>query len=56
MTLKQWVENGWLRPHKTSRQEISNLLAIVPAKLLEKDVLAWLRSKHPDLMPDQMKK
>ena len=29
MTLKQWSENGWLRTHKTSPQEISNLLAIV---------------------------
>jgi hypothetical protein len=152
MTLMQWVENGWLRPHKTSRQEINNLLAIVHrdltdakagvisddwrfgiaynaalklctallyaegyrpvqnlahyrtlqalplilgidrkadaayldtcrtkrniveydyvggatganadeliefAELLEKDVLEWLRSRHPDLVPDQMKK
>lgn len=29
MTLKQWSNNGWLRAHKTSRQEIGNLLAIV---------------------------
>ena len=29
MTLKQWSENGWLRAHKTSQQEIGNLLAIV---------------------------
>lgn len=29
MTLKQWSENGWLRTHKTSPQEIGNLLAIV---------------------------
>jgi hypothetical protein len=29
MTLKQWSENGWLKPHKTSPQEIGNLLAIV---------------------------
>jgi hypothetical protein len=35
MTLKQWVENGWLRPHKTSRQEISNLLAIVHRDLAD---------------------
>ena len=28
MTLKQWADNGWLKPHKTSRQEIGNLLAI----------------------------
>jgi hypothetical protein len=29
MTLEQWRDNGWLRPHNTSRQEIQNLLAIV---------------------------
>lgn len=29
MTLKQWSENGWLKNHKTSWQEISDLLAIV---------------------------
>ena len=29
MTLQQWFDNGWLRPHKTSREEIINLLQIV---------------------------
>lgn len=29
MTLNQWASNGWLRPHKTSGEEIGNLLAIV---------------------------
>ncbi len=29
MTLKQWSANGWLKTHKTSKQEIGNLLAIV---------------------------
>jgi hypothetical protein len=29
MTLKQWQDNGWLRPHATSPEEIGNLLAIV---------------------------
>jgi len=29
MTLKQWSNNGWLRTHITSPQEIGNLLAIV---------------------------
>ena len=28
MSLRAWFENGWLRPHQTSRQEITNLLAI----------------------------
>jgi len=29
MTLKQWVDNRWLRKEETSRDEIFNLLAIV---------------------------
>jgi hypothetical protein len=29
MSLQEWLKNGWLRPHKTSRNEIANLLAIV---------------------------
>ena len=33
MTLRQWSDNGWLRTHKTSRQEIGNLLAIVERDL-----------------------
>ena len=28
MTLKQWADNGWLKSHKSSRQEVGNLLAI----------------------------
>jgi hypothetical protein len=35
MSLRQWFENGWLRPHKTSRQEIGNLLAIVRRDLTD---------------------
>jgi hypothetical protein len=29
MTLQNWADNGWLRAHKTSPQEIKNLLHIV---------------------------
>ena len=29
MSLQQWADNGWLKVHKTSPQEIANLLAIV---------------------------
>lgn len=29
MSLKQWADNGWLKSHKTSRQEVGNLLEIV---------------------------
>ena len=28
MSLKQWANNGWLKPHKTSRQEVENLISI----------------------------
>lgn len=33
MTLKQWVENGWLKAHQTDAKEIGNLLAIVDRDL-----------------------
>jgi hypothetical protein len=33
MSLKQWADNGWLRPHQTSRQEIADLFAIVARDL-----------------------
>jgi hypothetical protein len=33
MTLQSWVEYGWLRPHKTSRAEVSELMAIVDRDL-----------------------
>ncbi len=33
MSLKQWVDNGWLKIHRTSREEISNLLGIVERDL-----------------------
>jgi hypothetical protein len=29
MTLSQWADNGWLKTHQTTREEISGLLAIV---------------------------
>jgi hypothetical protein len=33
MTLRQWLDNGWLEPHRTSREEIGRLLAIVERDL-----------------------
>jgi len=33
MSLKQWADNGWLKPHQTSREEISSLLNIVKRDL-----------------------
>jgi hypothetical protein len=29
MTLKQWSDNGWLRPHKATTEEMENLFQIV---------------------------
>ncbi len=33
MTLKQWSDNGWLRTHKTTPEEIENLFQIVDRDL-----------------------
>jgi hypothetical protein len=33
MNLKQWENDGWLRPHSSSRQEVADLLAIVERDL-----------------------
>ena len=42
MSLKQWADNGWLRPHKSSPQEIADLLAIIDRDLrdAESDISA----------------
>lgn len=37
MTLKQWMDNGWLRPHKTSVEEIENLFMIIDRDLKDAD-------------------
>lgn len=29
MSLKQWADNGWLRLHNTSAEEINNLMMII---------------------------
>ena len=33
MSLLQWQNNGWLRPHVTDKNEIANLLAIVDREM-----------------------
>lgn len=43
MSLKQWADNGWLRSHRTSQEEINNLLSIV-----ERDLLDAQRDISPD--------
>jgi hypothetical protein len=43
VSLKQWADNGWLKPHRTSRKEIGSLLRIV-----ERD----LNDAQGDISPD----
>ncbi|MBM3319026.1 MAG: hypothetical protein FJY75_14360 [Candidatus Eisenbacteria bacterium] len=33
MSLQQWADNGWLRPHEPTRSEIADLLGIVDRDL-----------------------
>ena len=33
MSLEQWAKNRWVWPHKTTRQEIAGILAIVDRDL-----------------------
>ena len=35
MSLKQWADNGWLRTHQSSRQEIADLLVMVERDLAD---------------------
>jgi len=35
MSLKEWLDYGWLRPHQTSPQEIQDLLKIVERDLVD---------------------
>lgn len=35
MSLKQWLDNGWLKEHKSNRQQIADLLAIVDRDLAD---------------------
>lgn len=35
MSLRQWLDNGWLRRHATTRDEIANLLGIVDRDLAD---------------------
>lgn len=33
MSLEDWLKSGWLKPHKTSRDEIQKLLAVIERDL-----------------------
>lgn len=43
MSLQDWAKNGWLRPHKITRQEVVDLLGVV-----DRD----LKDSQRDLSPD----
>lgn len=47
MSLKSWAGNGWLKEHKTSKQEINNLFEFV--KELKEEVINWIEKNHSDL-------
>lgn len=38
MSLKDWSDNGWLKPHQTDKTEISNLLQIAERDLLDAEI------------------
>ena len=44
MSLQTWQDNGWLRPHVTTRREIADLFAIVERDLAD--------AKQSNLSPD----
>ena len=35
MSLADWSKNGWLRPHKSSKEEVENLLEIIERDLTD---------------------
>ena len=35
MSLQQWLKNGWLKSHETSKEEIADLLAVINRDLME---------------------
>ena len=46
MSLKQWADDGWLRPHQSSREEISGLLSIVDRDIADAAYLDACRIKR----------
>ena len=46
MSLKQWLDNGWLRRHQSSAKEITDLLAITERDLKDAEYLDSCRSKR----------
>ena len=40
MSLKDWQDNGWLKPHRTDCNEIAALMAIVERDLTDASITA----------------
>ncbi len=58
MSFELWKENGWLREHKTSVQEVAAILGLAEredllraAKEFKVEVETWLRENHPATLP-----
>jgi hypothetical protein len=55
MTLTKWLENGWLRRHLTSREEIAGVTDQDADELIgfvrefKEEVISWLKKNHPGL-------
>ena len=56
MSLKQWLNNGWLRTHKTSKNDYVGAVTendvneiIEFTKELKSNVYDWLKRQHPEL-------
>jgi hypothetical protein len=46
MSLADWHKNGWLRPHRPSKEEIANLLEIVERDLKAVFPLLWTPAQN----------
>lgn len=48
-SFQDWLEFGWLKAHKTSRQEIADLFAVA-----DRDIAAvegWIKTNYPAYAP-----
>lgn len=48
MSLQLWADNGWLRAHTTSANDVEELIEVVTR--LHQITLAWLRAHHLELL------
>ncbi len=59
MCLKDWLRNGWLTEHETSPEEIAEQEAKEMIHWLSgsgKELMQWLKLKHPELVPEDVGK